>query len=189
MSRLVFLLEEPSMRTFLNDFLPRHFPDLNFLCVAHEGKHDLEKSIPRKLRAWQEPGVRFVVVRDNDGTDCVATKARLAALCQAAGRPDTLVRLACQELEAWYLGDLEALADGFGIERLRSLTEKEAYRDPDSISKPSAELARLVPAFQKVSGARLLATRLGETNRSHSFQVFLAGIRRAMANPAQGGEN
>ena len=28
---------------------------LSFLCVAHEGKQDLEKSIPRKLRAWREP--------------------------------------------------------------------------------------------------------------------------------------
>ena len=38
-----------------------------FICVPHEGKQDLEKSIPRKLRAWREPSAHFIVVRDNDG--------------------------------------------------------------------------------------------------------------------------
>lgn len=61
MSRLVFLLEERSMKILLETFLPRFFPDISFLCVAHEGKQDLEKSIPRKLRAWCEPGARVGV--------------------------------------------------------------------------------------------------------------------------------
>ena len=80
MSRVVFLLEEYSMKVLLEGLLPRLVPCLPFLCVPHEGKQDLERSIPRKLRAWREPGVRFVVVRDNDGSDCRALKARLAGL-------------------------------------------------------------------------------------------------------------
>ena len=60
--KLVFLLEERSMKALLDGLLPRFLPDLKFQCVPHEGKHDLEKSIPRKLRAWQEPGVRFVIM-------------------------------------------------------------------------------------------------------------------------------
>ena len=67
MSRIVFLLEEDSMKVLLEGLLPRLFPGLSFLCLSHEGKQDLEKSIPRKLKAWREPGVRFVVVRDQDG--------------------------------------------------------------------------------------------------------------------------
>ena len=89
MSRLVFMLEEPSLKTLLDELLPRLFPGLDFFCIAHEGKNDLEKSVPRKLRAWAVPGDRFVVVRDNDGSDC-ALKARLVFLCQSAGRADTL---------------------------------------------------------------------------------------------------
>jgi hypothetical protein len=54
------------MKVLLDQMLPRLLPELSFLCVAHDGKHDLEKSVPRKLRAWREPGVRFVVIRDND---------------------------------------------------------------------------------------------------------------------------
>lgn len=72
--RVIFLLEEPSMKAFLLEFLPRLVPgwrhEEHFLLVPHEGKSDLDKSIPRKVKAWREPGVRFVIVRDNDGADC-----------------------------------------------------------------------------------------------------------------------
>ena len=64
MSRIVFLLEEYSMKVLLDGLLPRLFPGLAFLCVPHEGKQDLEKSIPKKLRGWREPGVCFVIIRD-----------------------------------------------------------------------------------------------------------------------------
>ncbi len=179
MSRIVFLLEEPSMKVLLEGMLPRLFPGMNFLCIPHEGKKDLERSIPRKLKAWREPGVHFVVVRDNDGADCRRLKERLVNLCTGAGRGDTLVRIAVQELEAWYLGDPRALASAFDNEQLRSIDQKRRYRDPDSISKPSAELEKLVPEFQKVSGARRMANYLGAgDNRSQSFRVFLSGVAR-----------
>lgn len=183
MARVIFLLEEKSMQVLLDGLLPRVFPELSFLCIPHEGKQDLEKSIPRKLKAWREPGARFVVVRDNDGGDCVATKARLVALCREAGR-ETLVRIACQELEAWYLGDGDALARAFDDDRLRTLERRERFRDPDAVVGPANALAELVPAFQKVSGARVMAEHLTTAaNRSRSFQVFLSGVGRLVEAP------
>ena len=107
------------MAVLFEGLLPRIYPDLPFLCISHEGKQDLEKSIPRKLRAWQEPGVRFVIVRDKDEGDCRRVKARLYSLCQTGRREDSLIRIACHELEAWYLGDTEALANAFEKESLR----------------------------------------------------------------------
>jgi hypothetical protein len=179
MSRVVLLLEDRSMAVLLNGLLPRLFPRLYFLCVPHEGKQDLEKSIPRKLRAWREPGVRFVVVRDNDGGDCRVLKQRLTALCTEGGRNDALVRIACQELEAWYLGEPDALAEAFENDALRCLGSKAIYRDPDAVVRPSGELGRLIPEFQKVSGARRMARCLSrERNRSRSFQTLIAGIAR-----------
>ena len=178
MSRVVFLLEEYSMKVLLEGLLPRLFPDLPFLCVPHEGKQDLEKSIPRKLRAWREPGVRFCVIRDNDGADCRALKAGLLSLCQDGCREDALVRIACQELEAWYLGAPDALARVFGDDRLRALSARARFRDPDAVVQPAAALAELVPEFQKVSGARSLARVLPRENASRSFQVLIAGIDR-----------
>lgn len=177
MSRLVFLLEERSMKILLETLLPRFFPDIAFLCVAHEGKQDLEKSIPRKLRAWCEPGARFVIVWDNDGGDCHVLKKRLKQLCDKSGRSESLVRIACQELEAWYIGDPDAMADAFDKEQLRDIGKRARFRNPDTIQKPSKEMKKLIPAFQKVSGARRMGHTLSRhENRSRSFQVFLEGV-------------
>ena len=185
--RLVLLLEEESMQVLLDGLLPRLFPDLPFLCIPHEGKTDLEGSIPRKLRAWREPGVRFAVVRDNDGGDCRARKGALRALCEAAHRPDALIRIACQELEAWYLGEPDALAAAYDREALRSLPRKAKFRDPDGVPRPHEVLERLVPDFQKVSGARRMAQHLTrERNRSTSFQVFVSGVGAVAAELATG---
>ncbi len=179
MSRVVFLLEEYSMKVLLEQLLPRLFPDLDFKCVQHEGKNHLEKSIPRILRAWREPGISFVVLRDNDGGECKQLKSRLSTICREAGRPDTIVRIACQELEAWYLGEPDALAEAFENDSLRQIGNKSKYRDPDSVSSPSEELTRLVPEFQKVSGARKMGSHLSmERNVSQSFRVLVHGVRR-----------
>ncbi len=190
MSRIVLLVEDQSMRVLLDRLLPRLFPGLSFLCVKHEGKSDLEKSIPRKLRAWRERGARFVVLRDTDGADCRELKRSLVKLCRAGGRDDTVVRLACQELEAWYLGDPQAVADAFAQPSVRDLGNRARYRDPDTVQQPAKAIADLVPTFQKVSGARAMAMHLtAGRNSSRSFQVFFDGIRRlaeSMSSDADG---
>jgi hypothetical protein len=183
MCKVVFLLEERSMKALLEGLMPRFFPDLKFQCVQHEGKHDLEKSIPRKLRGWQEPGVHFVVVYDNDRGNCIELKQRLTALCNESGRPDTLVRIACQELEAWYFGDTEALSLAFDKKQLRTIGDKARYRDPDSMAYPSKELSKLIPEFQKISGARKMSVHLSRTaNRSGSYHELMDGIERLAAS-------
>lgn len=75
MIELVFLLEEASIAELLGVIVPDLLPsEIRCLFIPHEGKSDLEKSIPRKLRAWKTPGVQFVVVRDKDQGGCVATR-------------------------------------------------------------------------------------------------------------------
>lgn len=180
--RIIFMLEEPSMAALLEGLLPRVFPGLvvkqHFLCVPHEGKTDLEKSLRIKLRAWHEPGVRFVVLRDNDSGDCRRLKSRLSALCAEADRADTLVRIVCQELEAWYIGDLQALANAFDHPEVQAPAYVKKFANPDAIPKPSQEVQRLVPEFQKVSGAREMSQNLRpEHNRSASFNIFIAGLK------------
>ena len=165
------------MRTLLEGLLPRLFPCLVFQCVTHRGKQELEKSVPRKLRRWREPGVRFVILRDNDGGDCRALKRRLRDLCRQGGRDDSLVRIACQELEAWYLGEPDALADAYGQDSLRGIAGRARFRDSDAVVKPSVAVGELVPEFQKIGGARRMAQHLSrERNRSASFQALMQGI-------------
>ena len=167
------------MQVFLEVLLPRLFPSLSFHCIPHEGKSHLDRNIVRTLREWRVPGDRFVVVRDNDGGDCILLKGRLRDLCRQAGREDTLIRIVCQELESWYLGDPDALAEAFGEERLRNIGRQAAYRNPDTRSKPSSDMERLTARFGKSTGARRMAEHLTRKgNRSHSFAVFLNGIER-----------
>jgi hypothetical protein len=174
------------MKALLDDLLPRFFPgmlvDVHFKCIPHEGKSDLDRSIPRKLRQWRVPHDRFIVVRDNDNMDCRQLKSSLVGMCNANHRSDTLVRLVCQELESWYLGDLDALSRAFQQPRVGSASMKRRFLDPDSWQKPSKEVERLIKNFQKLSGARVMARHLDpNSNSSRSFQSFVDGVRRTAA--------
>ena len=56
MKLIVFLVEEPSMKEFLKVILPKVIPvNVSYTIIHHEGKQDLERSIPKKLRAFRQP--------------------------------------------------------------------------------------------------------------------------------------
>lgn len=183
MKRVVFLVEEPSMADFLDGILPRFFPQLQFQCVPHRGKRDLAQSISRKLKAWREPGVRFVVMQDQDSGDCYGIKGTLVELCRSARRPDTSVRIVCRELEAWYVGDIDALSEAFPQTKEAALRKLRGarFRNPDAVVQPAKALAELIPNFQKLKGARSMAKVISrDNNRSRSFQVFIDGVQKLL---------
>ncbi|MEB4591695.1 DUF4276 family protein [Candidatus Thiothrix sp. Deng01] len=184
MGTLVFFLEEPSSREMLKGLLPRLLPEtIGTQYVVFEGKQDLEKRLPKRLAAWQIPDCRFVVLRDQDSGNCVSIKQGLLQKCQDAGKTDALVRIACRELESWYLGDLQAVEQALKVNGLSSQQDKSKYRDPDSLGNPAEELAKLVPTYQKVSGSRVLGPHLDiENNRSTSFRFFVSGVRKLVDN-------
>lgn len=89
-----------------------------------------------------------------------------------------MVRIACQELEAWYLGEPDALADAYGIDNLRGIGSRARFRNPDTVVRPSTAVRQLVPRFQKTDVARRLAQHLSlQRNRSPSFQALIQGIQ------------
>ncbi len=181
--RIVFLLEEPSMKELLGQLLPRLFPGwetgIHFLCLQHEGKNDLQRSIPRKLRAWQQPLDRFVIVQDQDRADCQRVKAQLLQLCSQADCQNALIRIVCQELESWYLGDLDSLAQEYELSASRRKKIGQGSRHPDLVDKPSQVLEKNIPTFQKIAGARRMGRRISpESNHSQSFITFVNGVRR-----------
>lgn len=183
MKEIVFLLEEPSMREVLNAILPQVIPShIVFSVHPHEGKQDLERSIPRKLRAWQNPQARFVILRDQDSANCLDIKQRLQKLCEQTGRDNCLIRIVCHELEAWFLGDLAAVSVAYDLPHLTRLSEKAKFRNPDRLSNAADELQKLVEGYQKVGGARAIAPHLNlADNRSRSFNVFLEGVQRLVS--------
>ena len=182
MSDLVCLLEEPSARELLRGLLPRIVPPyVRLHLISFEGKQDLHRNIVGKLRRWQTADARFLVMRDQDRGDCREVKAEVVKLVRASGRP-ALVRIACRELEAWMLGDLDALARAYGDATIASVAGAARFREPDQLDQPSRVLRELVPEYQKVDGARRVGPLLDpRRNRSTSFRAFCDGVGRLYA--------
>lgn len=184
MKHLVFLLEEISMKAVLDELLPSTLPEgVTFQTIKHEGKTDLEKSIPRKLRAFRTPGIQFVVLRDQDSSDCKEVKRRLLQLCFEGGRTDALVRVVCHELESWFLGDLVAVETAFNAKGIARKQEKAQFRNPDRLANPCEVLQKLVPEYQKFSGSREIAKYMKiDENCSVSFNAFIDGVRKILVS-------
>ena len=176
--KLIFMLEERSMKELLDRILPKIMPEnVGFRTIPHAGKRDLELSLPRKLRAWNEPDAVFVVVHDQDSNDCMELKRELQGICALSGR-QVLIRIARHELEAWYWGDLAAVSEAYGVD-LKYLSAKRKYRNPDSIDHPKNELKRYLPQMSQIDGARRIAPHMNlEENTSHSFQLFVQGVKK-----------
>ena len=183
MMELVFLLEEESAKSMLLGLLPRVLdPHVQPRLMVFEGKQDLEKQMVKRMRGYVNPHARFIVLRDQDSTpDCRVVKAKLLGLCAQAGRQAvSLVRIACHELESFYLADLRAVEVALGVTGLARHQNSARFRTADRVERPSRELAKLTHrAYQKVSGSRLLGPHLDLFNeRSASFKSLIAGIRR-----------
>jgi hypothetical protein len=181
MTTLVFLLEEPSAEAMLKCLLPKILPSgLAVEYKIYEGKYDLDANLPRVLRTWKRPGSFFVVLRDQDASDCGKLKKNLQELCEKTGSPNVLIRIACRELESFYLGDLNAVEKGLGIRGLGAMQRQRKFRNPDQLVKPSLELFRLTKGrYQKVSGSAAIGRHLQpQQNHSKSFNVLIAGLNR-----------
>lgn len=180
MSEIVFLLEEPSAEAMLKGFLPGILPEgVGTRYIVFDGKQDLEKQLVRRMRGYLFPGARFVVLRDQDANDCRIIKDGLAAKCIDAGKKDALVRIACHEIESWYLADLAAVEKALGAKGLARLQNKKPYRSPDSLPAPSRKLSEIAPKYQKVGGSRAIGPYLDPNNtRSRSFSNFVTGVKK-----------
>lgn len=182
MINLVCFLEEPSAAEMLKGIVPRLCPSgVNLIPIPFEGKQDLEKQLERKIRNWQMPDSVFLVMRDQDAGDCVVIKTALADKVSRAGRQEkTLIRIACRELESFYMGDMQAVEAGLGVSGLAGLSAKAKYRNPDALGNPADELMKITKGiYQKVAGSRAIAPYLNfDSNASHSFNVLISGIKQ-----------
>lgn len=183
MRELVFLLEEPSAKAMLESLLPRMLKeDTRFRCIPFEGKQDLEKQLTRRIRGYQNERARFIVLRDQDShPDCTAVKQALLDLCEQSGKcARCLVRIACRELETFYLADLQAVEQALEIDGLTRHQNSRKFRSPDGLGSPSRELKTLTRnRYEKVAGSRAIGKHLQLDNaRSASFRNLIAAIRR-----------
>ncbi len=184
---LIFLLEEPSIKNVLVELLPKVIPaGLSYKCIPHQGKQDLAKSIPNKIKAFRfSPATKFVIVHDQDSHECKQLKVELSQICQRAGKPDILIRIICRELESWFLGDLAAVEKAYQLpsESLSKRQNQKKYRDPDGLNSAKQELIKLVDEYKYEyyagTHSKAIAPHLSLTeNKSRSFHIFLDGIKQ-----------
>jgi hypothetical protein len=190
-----FLVEEPSMQAALENLLPRLLPaQTTFRILAFQGKPDLLSKLSVRLRAyanWIPPDYRIVVLVDEDRQDCRELKRQLEAAARQAGlstktsggaRFQVLNRIVIEELEAWFLGDPEALRQAYP--GLPASLERR-FPDPDAVNGGTWEtLARLLQrhgyfqgGYRKLEAASTISAHMNpERNRSNSFRVFRDGL-------------
>ncbi|MBE9240551.1 DUF4276 family protein [Synechocystis salina] len=180
---LIFLLEEPSIKSVLEILLPKILPEnFSYKLIPHEGKQDLARSIPTKIKAFQfSPSTKFVIVHDQDSHNCKSLKEELLKICRKSGKEDVLIRIICHELESWFLGDLAAVEKAYNL-RPRGLSQKQnqqKFRDPDKLNSAKHELKKLVGEYYAGTHSKKIAPYLSLTNnKSHSFQVFINGMKK-----------
>lgn len=198
-----FLLEEPSAEAFLHGFLPKLLPpETTWSPIVFQGKTDLLRNLTARLtayRRWIPAEWGIVVLVDEDREDCVELKRRLESAARTAGfgtkshpksnRFVVLNRIAVEELEAWFFGDLTALAAAYpGVSP--HLATKAAYRDSDAIVGGTWEVLERVlqragyfgGGLPKIEVARELAAHMNPArNTSVSFGHFTAGLSALMA--------
>lgn len=194
--KLHFLVEGPSEVAFVERWATRLLPGHEIRAHPHQGKGRLprvgEKADPRqrglldqlaaKLRGFGrslDPQLeRVVILVDADADPCVELLRRLDELVKGISpAPTVLFRIAIEELEAFYLGDLAALAKAFPEH------DREAARQyvPDSICGTAELFGKIIDdgGLNKVKWAEAMGPRVTTNparSRSPSFKKLVSGL-------------
>lgn len=186
MARIEILVEEPSMKEFLSILLPNILDDKwslngNYFIRSFEGKSDLQKNIPSKVKFlsnWNHEAVGVVIMQDQDSSDCKILKQKLLDICDQNGNCPKLIRIICRELESWYLGDFLAVSKAYPSFKNQNYINKSKFRIPDNCNAFD-ELKKILPEFQKVGGAKKIAPFINiNENKSESFKQTVTGLIR-----------
>ena len=161
--------------------------DITAQYITHQGKGDLMASIPIKLKAWGTPNTYFIILIDQDTSNCEDLKREIQKKCENSPHKP-LIRIICAELEAWYFGDLSAVEQVYKDFKAGMYKNKARYRYPDSISKPSVVLRRIINGFSKSHAAKHIPAYMTiASNSSPSFRNTVSGIQ-ALVRRAETGK-
>ncbi len=116
---------------------------------------------------------------DADNEDCKKLKSQLLAIVGAMNAPRVLIRIAVEETEAFYLGDLGALKAAFPNADMKRAREYV----PDSIIGTAELFGEIVgdDGLRKVMWAEEMGDRMTTTasrSRSPSFRALHSGIKQ-----------
>ena len=186
------------MEAALRFLLPRLVCNVTFEIHPFRSKGDLLAKLPVRLAGyakWLPDTSRMLVLVDRDDDEChelkekLETSARQAkVVTRSVGEPgnwSVVNRIAIEELEAWFLGDIEAVRAAFpGVSP--TIANRRNYRDPDAVKGGTWEAFERIlqeagyfsGGLRKVEAARAVAPHMDPgRNRSRSFQVFRDALR------------
>ena len=175
----------------------------NLRSKGDPSKRILLEQLPKLLKGYGKSlqftphTVVVVVVVDLDNRNCKKFKKELTAVLEACDpSPNTLFRIAIEEIEAWLLGDKEAVKSAYPgackrIDRVLKDYEQDSICGTweklveavePKLNKNKPELLRFpLSGKLKCELAQKISPHLNiENNRSKSFQVFLDGILRSV---------
>lgn len=188
---LHFYVEEPSAEAALIQLVPCILSgyEFDYDIFPFQGKSALLRNLPNRLKAYRHRTDDWcvIVLIDRDDQDCLEIKQQLELFAHNSGlitrtrsheQFQVINRIAIEELEAWFFGDVEALVAAYP--RVDpNLGQKAGYRDPDAIKGGTWEqLERVLKYYhpgglEKIRAAEDIAQYMQPgRNRSKSFQVF-----------------
>ena len=176
---LYVFTEEPSMREAIQEIAKKIGVESRSLrIISFDGVGNLEKNLPAQLRAVAgDPSAKALVIRDNDNGNCTDHKTRLVQMARDADLSDrSRIRIVCQMLEGWFIGDAEALRKSQHFKK--AIPKRLTKCDPDEQQNPKAELRKLRDGYTEIRGAKAISPHLNiEANRSKSFNHTVRAIR------------
>lgn len=192
---LEVLVEEASMEAVLQQILPQVTEGTTFQVYPHNGKAGLLGKLSQRLRGyaqWLPDSYGILVVADVDNDDCRALKARIQRDAEGATLQNrVLIRLAVEELEAWFFGDWEAVRAAYPRVNA-NVPNRAAFRNPDGIQGGTWEALEremqrsgyYLGGLPKIEFARRVAKYMDiSRNRSRSLQILCEGVRRITRRP------
>ena len=204
MMQIEVLLEEPSAEEALRHLLPKIINGRARLKLINmRNKSRLLQELPSRLRGYTMrihagEDLRIMVLVDRDDDDCRNLKATLERVTREAGlstksssqengKFHVVNRLAIEELEAWFIGDIDALKQAFSS--LRGVNFPASFQNPDN-GGTWERLHRFLrtngiyrSSYPKIEAARKISLYMQFAhNRSKSFQHFCHGIESLLIN-------
>ena len=194
-----FFLEEPSAEEALKHLLPKILlKDVSYEFHTFQGRDEMLKELPKRLKGeqWIPNDWRIVVLIDEDREDCHQLKEKLETAAHEAGfvtksrasqseNFQVVNRLAIEELEAWFFGDIVALHAAYP--RIsENLQSKARYRNPDAIRGGTYEALEHLLLQKNYYRGRIPKSTVAQNiarhmepdrNKSRSFQVFVEGLK------------
>jgi len=202
MSRLEILVEEPSMEAALREIMPKLLQErASWKPINMGSKGRLLKALPARLRGYRQridngEDLKIIVLVDRDNDNCEQLKHRLETIAREAGLTtktaangqgdfQVVTRIAIEELEAWFMGDVDALKTAFTS--LRGVNFPGIFRNPDN-GGTWERLHRFLKrngiyrkSYPKIEAARKIAKHMEpDRNRSRSFQSFVQGVEACL---------